>query len=163
MRRPVTIVGVGDDGRSGLSPRSAEAVAGARVLAGGERHLAFFPEFAGERVVLGRDLAGSLAALHPRAGDGALCVLASGDPLFFGVGARAIEAFGADRVEILPQPSSMQWAFARIGVPWDDVHEEAEHLEHAMSPRFEAYVRASVGDVLDGVGRARSAAEHSAE
>jgi DtxR family transcriptional regulator, Mn-dependent transcriptional regulator len=33
-----------------------------------------------------------------------------------------------------------------VGVPWDDVHEEAEHLEHAMSPRFEAYVRAAVGD-----------------
>jgi DtxR family Mn-dependent transcriptional regulator len=33
-----------------------------------------------------------------------------------------------------------------VGVPWDDVHEEAEQLEHAMSPRFEAYVRASVGD-----------------
>jgi DtxR family Mn-dependent transcriptional regulator len=33
-----------------------------------------------------------------------------------------------------------------VGVPWDDVHEEAERLEHAMTPRFEAYVRASVGD-----------------
>lgn len=33
-----------------------------------------------------------------------------------------------------------------VGVPWDDVHEEAESLEHAMSPRFEAYVRAAVGD-----------------
>jgi DtxR family Mn-dependent transcriptional regulator len=33
-----------------------------------------------------------------------------------------------------------------VGVPWDDVHEEAEKLEHAMSPRFEAYVRASVGE-----------------
>ena len=32
-----------------------------------------------------------------------------------------------------------------VGVPWDDVHEEAERLEHAMSPRFEAYVRSSVG------------------
>src|SRR3978361_582122 len=32
-----------------------------------------------------------------------------------------------------------------VGVPWDDVHEEAEHLEHAMSPRFEAYVSSSVG------------------
>ncbi|HEY5189000.1 MAG TPA: metal-dependent transcriptional regulator [Solirubrobacteraceae bacterium] len=32
-----------------------------------------------------------------------------------------------------------------VGVPWDDVHEEAEKLEHAMTPRFEAYVRASVG------------------
>jgi DtxR family Mn-dependent transcriptional regulator len=33
-----------------------------------------------------------------------------------------------------------------VGVPWDEVHEEAEKLEHAMTPRFEAYVRSSVGD-----------------
>jgi DtxR family Mn-dependent transcriptional regulator len=33
-----------------------------------------------------------------------------------------------------------------VGVPWDEVHEEAEHLEHAMTPRFEAYVRSAVGD-----------------
>ncbi len=32
-----------------------------------------------------------------------------------------------------------------VGVPWDDVHEEAEQLEHAMTPRFEAYVRTAVG------------------
>ena len=36
-----------------------------------------------------------------------------------------------------------------VGVPWDDVHEEAEQLEHAMTPRFEAYVRAAVGDADD--------------
>ena len=34
-----------------------------------------------------------------------------------------------------------------VGVPWDDVHEEAENLEHAMSPRFEAYMRSAIGDV----------------
>src|ERR1700748_1542599 len=33
-----------------------------------------------------------------------------------------------------------------VGVPWDDVHEEAEKLEYAMTPRFEAYVRDAVGD-----------------
>jgi DtxR family Mn-dependent transcriptional regulator len=33
-----------------------------------------------------------------------------------------------------------------VGVPWDDVHEEAEHLEHAMTPRFETYVRTAVGE-----------------
>ena len=32
-----------------------------------------------------------------------------------------------------------------VGVPWDDVHEEAERMEHAMSPRFEAYVKAAIG------------------
>src|ERR1700736_5687712 len=35
-----------------------------------------------------------------------------------------------------------------VGVPWDDVHEEAEHLEHAMTPRFEEYVRSAVGDAM---------------
>src|SRR5579884_750969 len=35
-----------------------------------------------------------------------------------------------------------------VGVDWDDVHEEAEHLEHAMTPRFEAYVRSTVGDAV---------------
>lgn len=35
-----------------------------------------------------------------------------------------------------------------VGVPWDEVHQEAEHLEHAMTERFEAYVRSSVGDAL---------------
>lgn len=35
-----------------------------------------------------------------------------------------------------------------VGVPWDDVHEEAEQLEHAMTPRFEDYVRSCVGDAL---------------
>jgi DtxR family Mn-dependent transcriptional regulator len=33
-----------------------------------------------------------------------------------------------------------------VGVPWDEVHEEAEQLEHAMTPRFEEYVRSAVGD-----------------
>jgi DtxR family Mn-dependent transcriptional regulator len=33
-----------------------------------------------------------------------------------------------------------------VGVPWDDVHEEAERLEHAMSPRFEAYMKRAIGD-----------------
>src|SRR5438309_11596011 len=35
-----------------------------------------------------------------------------------------------------------------VGVPWDEVHEEAEQLEHAMTPRFEAYVRSAVGDAV---------------
>lgn len=33
-----------------------------------------------------------------------------------------------------------------VGVPWDEVHEEAERLEHAMSPRFEAYMKDAIGD-----------------
>jgi precorrin-6Y C5,15-methyltransferase (decarboxylating) len=47
-------------------------------------------------------------------------LLASGDPLFFGIGRRAIAEFGKENVEIYPELSSLQAAFAAIGEPWDD-------------------------------------------
>ena len=33
-----------------------------------------------------------------------------------------------------------------LGIPWDDVHEEAERMEHAMSPRLEERMRAAIGE-----------------
>ena len=53
-------------------------------------------------------------------GKGPLVLLASGDPLFFGIGRRAIKEFGRDDVEIIPEVSSVQLAFSRIKEPWDD-------------------------------------------
>ncbi len=55
---------------------------------------------------------------------------------------------GRDHAELIVSRHRMIERFLTdvVGVPWDDVHEEAEHLEHAMTPRFEAYVRAAVGD-----------------
>lgn len=120
MRRPVTVVGIGADGCAGLSSRAASAVAEADVLAGGERHLAFFPQFRGERVLLGGDVAGAVERIAALADEHAVCVLASGDPLFFGIGARLCARVGAEHVEVLPHPSSIQWAFARAGIAWED-------------------------------------------
>jgi precorrin-6Y C5,15-methyltransferase (decarboxylating) len=51
---------------------------------------------------------------------GAVCVLASGDPGFFGIVRVLAERFGADRLDVHPAPSSVSLAFARIGIPWDD-------------------------------------------
>lgn len=118
--RSVTIVGVGDDGAAGLAPRALEAVARARLLVGGDRHLALFPESRAERIALGKGLDAALDRIRLAADSGPVCVLASGDPLFFGIGPRVVEALGPARVEILPQPSSLQQAFARVGLAWDD-------------------------------------------
>lgn len=120
MRRAVAVVGIGDDGCAGLSARAAGAVARARVLVGGARHLAFFPQFDGERIELAGGLAAALALVAERASELPVCVLASGDPLFFGIGARIVEAVGAEHVEVIPHPSSVQWAFARAGLAWQD-------------------------------------------
>jgi precorrin-6Y C5,15-methyltransferase (decarboxylating) len=56
-----------------------------------------------------------------------LVLLASGDPMFFGIGRRMVEEFGIERIEIIPDLSSMQEAFARINVPWDDAFSISVH------------------------------------
>jgi precorrin-6Y C5,15-methyltransferase (decarboxylating) len=118
--KAVTVIGLGDDGCAGLTARAANAVAAAQVLAGGARHLAFFPQFTGERIVLEGPLGAALDRVAARAHEHQVAVLASGDPLFFGVGALVIARVGAEHVEILPAPSSVQQAFARVGLKWDD-------------------------------------------
>jgi precorrin-6Y C5,15-methyltransferase (decarboxylating) len=120
MRRAVTIVGIGDDGCVGLSARAVNAVAAAQVLVGGERQLDFFSQFTGERIVLKTKVGETLARVAELADEHNVVILASGDPLFFGIGALAIHKLGAAHVEILPAPSSMQLAFARAGLKWDD-------------------------------------------
>jgi precorrin-6B C5,15-methyltransferase / cobalt-precorrin-6B C5,C15-methyltransferase len=120
VRRAVTIVGIGEDGCAGLSSRAANAVAAAQVLVGGERHLAFFPQFSGERIVVQSRLEAVLERIAQLAQENTVCVLASGDPLFFGFGALVAARLGAEHVEVIAHPSSAQLAFTRVGIRWDD-------------------------------------------
>lgn len=119
-RRAITLVGVSDDGCASLSSRAWNAVNRAAVLAGGERQLAFFPEFTGEKVVLKGGLLQTLDELGERAAEDNVCILASGDPGFFGIGRLVQKRLGSDHVEVIPQATAMQWAFARLGLSWQD-------------------------------------------
>lgn len=124
---PVTVVGIGDDGCVGLTSRAANAIVRAQVLVGGERHLAFFPDFAGERIVLKGGLSQALKRTAELAEDHNVCVLASGDPLFFGIGGLVAKTLGAASVEIIPAPSSVQLAFSRLGLKWEDAEVISVH------------------------------------
>ena len=93
----------------------------ARPGAGGRRTTArFFPRFQGERIVLKDAIGQALGRIATLAEDHDVCILASGDPLFFGIGALVMKKLGAEHVEVIPQPSTMQLAFARAGLKWDD-------------------------------------------
>ena len=63
---------------------------------------------------------GPSSRLAPDALRKSIVLLASGDPFFFGIGRRMIKEFGNERIEVIPDLSSMQEAFSRIKVPWDD-------------------------------------------
>ena len=59
-------------------------------------------------------------SMQSRAADQAVVVLASGDPLWFGLGRILCDRIGAERLRFHPAPTSLQLAFARIGRPWQD-------------------------------------------
>ncbi|TDN61234.1 precorrin-6y C5,15-methyltransferase (decarboxylating) subunit CbiE [Paraburkholderia sp. BL10I2N1] len=117
----LTVVGMGDDGFAGLGRTARRALLDASVVYGGERHLAMLPaRLRARREPWPRpfDVASVLA--H-RDAAGPICVLASGDPMLFGVGATLARQLPADELRVLPAPSSLSLAAARLGWPLQDV------------------------------------------
>ncbi len=100
--KAVTVIGIGDDGCVGLSSKAMGAVARARILAGGERHLDFFPQFDGERIIIKNDIVRTAEKIAELSAEHTICVLASGDPLFFGIGNLILKKVGRDHVEFIP-------------------------------------------------------------
>jgi len=117
MKR-IYVIGAGVEGQEGFSRRALELVEQAELLCGGERQLALFPEFSGEKVAIGSDLTGLSERL--KGSSRRTVVLASGDPLFFGIGRHLLRNLSPDELEFVPNVSSVQYAFAKIKEPWDD-------------------------------------------
>lgn len=116
----VTVVGIGDDGPAGLGERARAAIDDAELLVGGRRHLAFYAAHPAAKLTITdnvEEVASRLAAEPSRR---RCVVLASGDPCFFGIGPLLAERLGRERVEIIPQASSVALAFARLGLSWQD-------------------------------------------
>ncbi|MCB2185260.1 MAG: precorrin-6y C5,15-methyltransferase (decarboxylating) subunit CbiE [Deltaproteobacteria bacterium] len=115
----VRVVGLGL-GPQDLTPRAREAVAAAQVLAGGRRLLAMFPDHPGRRLTLAGGVDPWLEQVAQAAETSEVVVLASGDPGFHGIAQRLAQRLGPDHLEILPGISSVQAAFARLKLPWQD-------------------------------------------
>ena len=115
----LTVIGIGEDGLDGLSRAARTLVEQAEVLVGGERHLALVPEGSAERMAWRQPLADTLPEIAAREGR-RVVVLASGDPLWYGVGARLLRHFGREAVVVLPAPSAFSLAAARMGWPLAD-------------------------------------------
>ncbi|MFE3447544.1 precorrin-6y C5,15-methyltransferase (decarboxylating) subunit CbiE [Nonomuraea sp. NPDC059194] len=116
----ITVVGIGADGWDGLAARSRQAVQDAEVLLGSARQLDLIPESGARRVRWPSPLLPALPGLLAEYGDAALCVLASGDPMFFGIGSTLARLVGAEKLRVLPHPSSLSLACARLGWPVEE-------------------------------------------
>ena len=115
MPRWLSIVGIGEDGVDGLSAAARRVVEGAEIVFGGRRHLA-----------LAAPLIRGAPRPWPSPFDGAaeevlghrgrpVCVLASGDPFQYGIGAVLTRHVDAREMNVLPAPSAFSLAAARLG------------------------------------------------
>ncbi|OMP66744.1 bifunctional cobalt-precorrin-7 (C(5))-methyltransferase/cobalt-precorrin-6B (C(15))-methyltransferase [Domibacillus epiphyticus] len=111
----IHIIGIGAGGADGLHPREIDVIHKSDLLAGGQRQLSYFPDYQGEKF----EIKGNLRELKDRLRRETkqVVVLASGDPLFYGIGAYLS---GDIEANIVPHPSSVQLAFARMNESWQN-------------------------------------------
>jgi precorrin-6B C5,15-methyltransferase / cobalt-precorrin-6B C5,C15-methyltransferase len=149
---PIQVVGIGLDGAAGLTAAMQLRIARATVLVGSARHLGYFADQPADRIVLG-DLASAIDQIwqyfkpavtldDSTATDRAtatdqywlqqspllsIVILVSGDPLFFGLGRLLLAEFPADWITFHPHLSSVQLAFNRLKLPWQDARVISAH------------------------------------
>jgi precorrin-6Y C5,15-methyltransferase (decarboxylating) len=113
----IYLVGAGIEGWEGFGSKALEAINSAELLIGHQRLLDIFPDFKGEKQTIS-DLSIMLDLV--KSTEKKVVVLSSGDPNFFGVARFLLRNLPKDRIEIFPNVTSVQYAFARIKEPWDD-------------------------------------------
>jgi precorrin-6B C5,15-methyltransferase / cobalt-precorrin-6B C5,C15-methyltransferase len=112
--RWLAIVGIGEDGLEGLTPAARRLIAQAVFVVGGKRHLALAGPSKAETMIWPSPIENALDAIEGRRGR-SVCVLASGDPFFFGVGAMLMRRFTAEEMISVPAPSAFALAASRLG------------------------------------------------
>ena len=112
----VVVVGIGADGWGGLAPLSRAAVEAAEVLLGSDRQLDLVPaSVTAHRQAWPSPMVPALPGLFETHAGRAVVVLASGDPMLSGVGTTLVRLLGPGQVRVLPAPSSVSLACARLG------------------------------------------------
>jgi precorrin-6Y C5,15-methyltransferase (decarboxylating) len=116
----IDVIGIGLDGPAGLSRQCQELLAQATLLVGASRLLEFFPQHPAQRLLLG-DLQALFVELQPQlTPEARIVILASGDPLYFGLGRLLLAHFAPEQLRFHPHLSSVQLAFNRLKLPWQD-------------------------------------------
>lgn len=115
------VIGIGPGRPEWLPPAITELVKNCEILIGGSRALQLFPDFPGSRYVLSGNLASSVDVIRNVLMERKVVgVLVSGDPGFFSFLPRLKKEFLEERIEVYPGISSLQFAFARAELPWQD-------------------------------------------
>ncbi|MDP4125588.1 MAG: precorrin-6y C5,15-methyltransferase (decarboxylating) subunit CbiE [Bacillota bacterium] len=131
------VIGIGPGRQEWLPPAITELVSNCDILIGGSRALELFPDFSGRQYTLSGNLAHSLEVIANTLPENKVIgVLVSGDPGFFSFLPRLKKEFPEERIDVYPGISSLQFAFARAGLPWQEARFVSVHgRELSVLPR----------------------------
>jgi cobalt-precorrin-7 (C5)-methyltransferase len=114
----VTIVGCGPGAAALLTDEARAAVHAAPLIAGSQRLLDLFPDHPGRKVALDGHYAAAPDWIASWTSESPVAVLVSGDPGVCSLAALVLRRLGRERCRVIPGISSVQIAFARLGLPW---------------------------------------------
>ena len=109
----LSLIGIGEDGADALSPAARTLLAQAQLVVGGARHLALAGPLAAKTMTWPSPMAAAIPEVLARRGS-PVCVLASGDPFFYGVGNLLSAHVRPEEMQCLPAPSAFSLAAARL-------------------------------------------------
>lgn len=115
----LTLIGIGEDGRDGLSAQANRLIDQASFIIGGQRHLTLIGKTNSETMTWPNPFEQGIETVLARRGQPTL-ILASGDPFFFGVGATLAKLIPAEEIQTLAAPSSFSLAAAKLGWAMQD-------------------------------------------
>jgi len=113
----LSVIGIGEDGLSGLSATAQSLIDTAEILVGGDRHLAMLPELPEDprsHIVWESPIEKTIEQIIGYRGK-SVCILASGDPLWFGIGTTLLKRIPLEEVLIIPAISTFSLICARLG------------------------------------------------
>jgi precorrin-6Y C5,15-methyltransferase (decarboxylating) len=113
----LSVIGIGEDGLSGLSATARSLIDNAEIVIGGDRHLAMLPDSTEDRrshIVWESPIEKTIQQIISDCGK-SVCVLASGDPLWFGIGTTLLKRIPIEEVLIIPSTSTFSLICARLG------------------------------------------------
>ena len=115
----VTIIGMGMSPED-LSSRTLSIIEEADILMGGKRHLNYFSHLPSQKVPIYKNLKEVLHVIKVSIRKKKVVVIASGDPGYYGIANYLIKHLGKEKIEIIPNITTFQAAFAKIKESWDD-------------------------------------------
>jgi precorrin-6Y C5,15-methyltransferase (decarboxylating) len=112
----LTVIGVGEEGLGALPPATRCLIDGAEILVGGERHLAMVPNGTARRLAWASPLSQTIAEIKAARGR-RVVVLATGDPLWFGIGVTLARHVPVEEMIVIPGISAFTLAASRLCWP----------------------------------------------